>query len=195
MKILLTCLLTTLLIFNHSKKEETSGFSNDVILNIGLEVDSRSYEALHQQAGERGITPAEFGQWLAENGTASINTGSDGEQLPQVIKAGITIMAIDERGAIVSSESLSMEISERPMTLSQSVGTRQLGSALDSMFPGDAMFPGDSMFPGDAMFPGDTFFQVTLFMALIVKHSVQLWMEPTATSISPVVVDRPLLLY
>lgn len=99
-------------------------------LSYELNVDSRSYQALAERNAENGISPADFGRWLAENVTVS-ETNDFIERGRKWSDTGkLTLLAIDHRGGIIGSQSLPMRMSARAAPLGRLINAAQLGRTI-----------------------------------------------------------------
>ena len=99
-------------------------------LSYGMDVDSRSYQVMAERAGERGISPDELGRWLSENVTVSESNDFIERGRKWSVTGKLTILAVDQRGGIIGTQSLPMRMSARAAPLGRLINAAQLGRTI-----------------------------------------------------------------
>lgn len=83
-----------------------------------------------ERAGERGISPDELGRWLSENVTVSESNDFIERGRKWSVTGKLTILAVDQRGGIIGSQSLPMRMSARAAPLGRLINAAQLGRTI-----------------------------------------------------------------
>ncbi|TVR17834.1 MAG: hypothetical protein EA391_03705 [Balneolaceae bacterium] len=128
--------------------------TEEIKVTYVLRFDESSYGSFVRQTGERGVSPADFGRWIAGNGTGSVQIGRDGGYA-QIENSKLIIMKIDRSGRILAEQSVNVSLSERGEVLR----SPQIAAVIDRMFPGNILYMGDSLI-SDGLFAYDAFYPV-----------------------------------
>lgn len=105
-----------------------NGAFEEIKVTYVLRSDMSGFSALESRVGDRGMTPDEFGAWLADNTAMHVETDERFDPGPAfpLGSARIMVFAVNERG-IVDENSMTVKISDREALLGRSVNGAQLG--------------------------------------------------------------------
>lgn len=105
-----------------------NGTFEEIKVTYVLRSDMSGFSALESRVGNRGMTPEEFGAWLADNTAIHVQTDERFDPGPAfpLGSARIMVFAVNERG-IVDQNSMSIQISGRETLLGRTVNGSQMG--------------------------------------------------------------------
>ncbi|MCC5942513.1 MAG: hypothetical protein JJU37_13315 [Balneolaceae bacterium] len=127
--------------------------TEEIKVTYVLRFDESSYGSFVRQAGERGVSSADFGRWITGNGTGvvSIDAGPvDG------IWSGaqLIIMKINSSGRILAEQSVNVSLSERGEILR----SPQISSVIDRMLTDENYYLAENLVSGNELFTRDALF-------------------------------------
>lgn len=132
------------------------------VLKAQEEIMSVSYEVhfiqgsshyLSEAAGDDGLKPADFGTWLSDHASVQKTVETPGPDIP--ISSQFLFFVIDRRGAVLSQNSLPLQVTENSVMLRNSLNANELSRTLNSVFinqnckiSGSVLISGEKLFPG-----------------------------------------------
>ena len=126
---------------------EYESASYDLIFTKG------SSHNLIQTAGQDGLLSEDFGRWLSNRVSVVKTMENIGRDLP--VRSQLLFFVIDQRGAVLSQNSLTLQVNSSRDLLISSLNVHEMSRTLDAVFinqrcriSGDVLLSGEQLFPG-----------------------------------------------